>query len=86
MEGHLGELWFTIADRSKVEEFSVGGPIETEDERLVDLEVDDLVETRTKFDCLVEGLKYGVGEPVSKTTSKGSSCSNPEEACNNLMP
>jgi hypothetical protein len=63
-----------------------GGPVETEDDGLVDSEVDGLVETGTKFDCPVEGLKYGTGEPVSETTSKGSSCNNPEEAFNNLIP
>jgi hypothetical protein len=37
---------------------------------LIDSEVDGLVETGTKFDCPVEGLKNGTGEPESETTSK----------------
>jgi hypothetical protein len=48
------ELWCSTTGRSKVEEFSVGEPIETEDDGLFDVEVDDLIKTRTNFDCPVE--------------------------------
>jgi hypothetical protein len=73
-----------IAIRSKVGKVLVvrdGGSVETDIDGLVYLEVDSPIETRTKFDCLVKGLKKGKGEPVSETTSKRSSCNNPEEAC-----
>lgn len=39
--------------------------------------VDNLVEMRTEFDCLVKILKKGPGEPMSETTSKESSCNKP---------
>jgi hypothetical protein len=51
-----------------------------------DSNIDGLIETRTKFNYLFKGLKYGIGELVSETTSKGSSCNNLEEEFNNLMP
>jgi hypothetical protein len=56
------------------------------DDRLVNLEVSGLVETTTKFDLPIEGLKHGIGALVSETTSRGSSCGNIGEAFNHLMP
>jgi hypothetical protein len=50
------------------------------------LEIDSGVKTCKKFDRPVEGLKRGVGEPMSKITSKGSYCNNLEEAFKNLTP
>jgi hypothetical protein len=46
----------------------VGGPVEIEDDGLVNSKVDDLVETGSKFNYPVGGLNCGVGEPMSEIT------------------
>jgi hypothetical protein len=70
----IGELLFTAEGRSEVETISVEEMVDQSKQRidgLVDSEVDGLVETGTKFDCPVEGLKNGIGEPVSEDNIKG---------------
>ena len=57
----MGELWFTTTSQSEVGGCPVDRLAEIEYDELVNSEVDDLVKTRTKFDCPVEGLKYGIG-------------------------
>jgi hypothetical protein len=65
----IGELCFTSVGQLEVKGSSFGGPVKTEDEKLVDSEVDDLVERGRMFDFLVEAMKYLEGDLVPEDFS-----------------